>query len=72
MTPLELVEEMRQQQEKKLLALGRRFVPTLTAEDMLQPNDYDILENNPFFRYEEGLLHGILSVEAGLRASPSS
>lgn len=68
---IELIEEMRRQQEQKLLALGRRFIPTLTPEDMLQPNDYEALEHNPHFRYEEGLLHGILSVEAALRADGS-
>lgn len=65
--PISLVEEMRLQQEKVLLQTGRRFIPTLTPEDMLQPNDYDELEHNPHFRYEEGILHGILTVEAALR-----
>lgn len=62
-----LLEEMRKNQEAKLLELGRRIVPTLTPEDVLQPNDYDLLETNPHFRYEEGILHGIQSVESALR-----
>lgn len=69
---LTLIQELRQAQEKNLLETGRRLVPTLTPEDMLQPNDYDILETNPHFRYEEGILHGILSAESALRCELSS
>ena len=64
---LNLLTEMRAGQEKTLLQLGRRIIPTLSPEDILQPNDYEVLENNPHFRYEEGILHGIQSVEAALR-----
>ena len=62
-----LSEELVEQQKEKLLVLGRRVVPTLTPEDMLQPNDYPELENHPEFRYEEGVLAGILTLQAALR-----
>lgn len=65
---LELIREMRVFQEKNLLNLGRRIVPTLTSDDVLQPNDFPELEMNPHFRYEEGILHGIQSVEMALQA----
>jgi hypothetical protein len=61
---LELIEH----QNKELLKLGRRIVPTLTPEDMLQPNDYRVLENHPAFRYEEGFLSGLQTVQMALRA----
>ncbi|MEM1283150.1 MAG: hypothetical protein AAGG81_06310 [Chlamydiota bacterium] len=54
--------------ENQLLELGRRIVPTLTPEDMLQPNDYPELENHPHFRYEEGVLAGIQTVRMAFRA----
>lgn len=60
--------ELVDHQQKQLLALGRRVVPTLTPEDMLQPNDYPELENHPVFRYEEGLLAGLQSAQMALRA----
>ena len=63
-----LLEEIRQAQEQKLLKVGREFVPTLTTEDVLQPNDYPELETNPYFRYEEGVLEGIHTVRAALFA----
>lgn len=66
-----LLNELEEGQQKVLYALGRRIVPTLTTEDLLQPNDYPELEENPHFRYEEGVLAGIKTVRAALRAKPS-
>lgn len=63
-----LLNEMVEHQKEKLLQLGRRFVFNLTPEDMLQPNDYPILENNPHFRYEEGFLAGLQSAQMALSA----
>ena len=56
-------------QEAKLLAFGRKIVPQLTSDDILQPNDFPELENDPHFRYEEGVLEGMRTVEMALRAS---
>lgn len=64
----QLIEELVAGQKKKLLTCGRRIVPTLTSEDMLQPNDYPALENNPHFRYEEGILDGLQTAQSALRA----
>jgi len=64
----QLFNEMVEHQKEKLLHLGRRFVSTLTPEDMLQPNDYPLLENNPHFRYEEGILAGLQSAQMALSA----
>ncbi len=63
-----LLDEIIAEQQKKVLRCGRHFVPTLTSEDVLQPNDYPELEDNPHFRYEEGVLEGILTVKAALNA----
>jgi hypothetical protein len=63
-----LCDEMIEGQSQLLLRLGRRVVPTLTPEDMLQPNDYPELENHPQFRYEEGLLAGIQALKSALLA----
>ncbi len=62
------LDEMVERQKKTLLFLGRRIVPTLTPEDMLQPNDYPELENHPAFRYEEGVLAGLQTAQMALRA----
>lgn len=63
-----LLEEVIAGKEKDLLQLGRRIVPRLTPEDLLQPNDYPELENHPEFRYEEGVLAGVRTAQTALRA----
>lgn len=63
-----LIDEIVEGQQQKLLKCGRAFIPTLTTEDVLQPNDYPELENNPHFRYEEGVLEGLLTIRTALRA----
>jgi hypothetical protein len=61
------IEQMVQTQQASLLALARRIVPSLTSEDILQPNDYPELENHPEFRYEEGVLAGMQSLQSAYR-----
>lgn len=64
----ELLEEMVSRQEQTLVQIGRNFVPYLTRDDALQPNDYPELEKNPYFRYEEGVLAGMHTVRAAILA----
>lgn len=63
-----LINEIIEGQRQTLLKCGRRFVENLTADDILQPNDFPELENNPHFRYEEGVLAGMLSIQMALRS----
>ena len=63
-----LLKELVQYHQEQLLKSGRRLIPNLTAEDILQPNDYPELEFNPHFRYEEGMLCGIQTVQMALQA----
>jgi hypothetical protein len=62
-----LLSEIEQGQHKKLLTFGRKVRPNLTEEDLLQPNDYPELEHNPEFRYEEGVLEGVRTVQSAIR-----
>lgn len=61
-----VLDEMIEHQQKVLLALGRHLVPNVTLDDLMQPNDFPILENHPHFRYEEGVLHGLQVAKAAL------
>lgn len=63
-----LLEEMIVAQQKKLLDCATALSLHLTADDILQPNDYEELEIHPFFRYEEGVLKGLQSAQMALRA----
>ncbi|MBS0622008.1 MAG: hypothetical protein JSR80_03505 [Verrucomicrobia bacterium] len=66
---IELFDELAEGQRQKLFEIGRKRRPNLTEEDLLQPNDYPELENDPLFRYEEGVLEGILTVRAAWLAA---
>ena len=63
-----LIDQIIKAQEEKVIACGRIFVPRLTAEDVLQPVDYPVLENSPHFRYEEGSLAGMQTIRYALLA----
>ena len=63
-----LIDQIIQGQEEKVLACGRVFIPNLTSEDVLQPVDYPMLENSPLFRYEEGSLAGMHTIRSALLA----
>lgn len=63
-----LIQQLIDQQKAKLLASGRRIVPHLTPDDLLQPNDFPELEFHPHFRYEEGILDGLQVVQTALLA----
>jgi len=57
----ELFDEMIEAQRAKMLACATRIIPHITPDDLLQPNDFLELELNPHFRYEEGVLEGLLT-----------
>lgn len=65
---LSVIEGMVQLERKKLLAFAKTIVPQLTAEDILQPQDYPELENSPEFRYREGICVGLESALHALYA----
>ena len=65
---LQLLEELIEGQKNKLLSSARRIVPHVTADDLLQPNDFPELELHPYFRYEEGILDGLQVARAALLA----
>lgn len=64
----QLMKELLHYQQDKLLQSGRRSIPNLTSDDILQPNDFPELENNPGFRYEEGIVTGIQTAQMALQA----
>lgn len=63
-----LLEELVAFHHKKMVVCGQRIIPHLTAEDLLQPNDFNELEFHPHFRYEEGILSGVQTVQMALWA----
>ncbi len=56
-------------QRKKVLNCAQRIIPHLTEDDILQPNDFPALEMNPHFRYEEGILEGLMTARMAYLAA---
>lgn len=65
---LQLFEELIEGQKKVLLEKAHQHISHLTMDDILQPNDFPVLENDPLFRYEEGILAGMQTVQTALSA----
>ncbi len=64
----ELMAQLIEGQEKELQKQAAVICPHLTKDDLLQPNDFPALEQNPLFRYEEGALAGLKTAQAALNA----
>jgi hypothetical protein len=64
----QLITELLDFHKSRLLKCAKRIIPQVTEDDLLQPNDYPELENHPHFRYEEGLLAGIMTVQMAIWA----
>jgi hypothetical protein len=62
-----LVGELQDLQRRKVLELARRLRPRLTLEDIANPHDFPELAD-PDWQYEDGLLAGVQSVLAAVRA----
>lgn len=63
-----LFDAMIAQQRAKVLAIARAINARLTEDDILSPQDFPELADNPRFNYEDGLLAGLLSAQIALRA----
>jgi hypothetical protein len=65
---LELLDQMIEQQRRKVLEVARRFSPRVTLEDLLNPHDFPELQEAAEFHYEDGILAGYLAAQAAIRA----
>ena len=63
-----ILDELIENQSKKLYECAQQIIPNITKDDMLQPNDFPKLENHPYFRYEEGVFEGLMTVKMALMA----
>jgi len=63
-----LMLELIDQQERKVLAMGRRIHAGLTAEDIRNPQDFPDLMRSGEWNFEDGILAGLKSAHMALRA----
>ncbi len=64
-----IFEDLIALQKKRLLLCAQETIPHIIEDDLLQPNDFPLLENNPYFRYEEGVLEGLLTARMAYLAN---
>ena len=62
-----LLEEMISFQKQKVLKVAREIDPTLTPEDIRNPQDFPKIYQDFLFNYEDGILTGYLAVQKALR-----
>ncbi|MGB7622045.1 MAG: hypothetical protein WBN92_06810 [Terriglobia bacterium] len=63
-----LLSQLIEQQRAKVLRLARSLNPSLTFEDVLNPQTFPELANSSAFNYEDGILAGLISAQMALRA----
>lgn len=62
------IKAMCELERKKLLSFSQGILPYLTPEDILQPQDFPELDQNPEFRFREGVCIGLETALACLYA----
>ena len=63
----QLIQELIQHQQFKVLKVAREIVPDLTPEDIRNPQDFPELVADTMFNYEDGILTGYLTLQTALR-----
>lgn len=61
-------DEMIEMQRAKVARVAQTQLPHLTAEDLLNPQDFPELEVCAHFNFEDGILAGLLQSQMSLRA----
>ena len=64
----QLMLQLIDQQERKVLELGQRIHPGLTSEDIRNPQDFPDLLESFQWNFEDGILAGLKSAHMALRA----
>lgn len=63
-----LLDAMERQQHAKVVALASERVPSLTADDLKNLDDFPELHHDVRLQYEDGVLAGIRAAASAIRA----
>ena len=63
----ELIQELIEHQQAKILKVAREIVPDATPEDIRNPQDFPDLVADTVFNYEDGILTGYLTLQTAKR-----
>lgn len=62
------LDQQHVQQTERALKFARYIKPNVSLEDLLNPDDFQEIMNDPAFVYEDGVSNGILSAKISIRA----
>lgn len=63
-----LFNEMIAHQRKKLLSIAQEHYPRIGMDDLLNPHDFEKLDRDSRFNFEDGLLAGYIAAQMAVRA----
>ena len=63
----DLIQELIEHQQAKVLKVAREIVPEATPEDIRNPQDFPDLVSDTLFNYEDGILTGYITLQTALR-----
>lgn len=63
----QILDDLAKGQLERVAKLARRINSRLTPDDLMSPQDFPELANDPDFNYQDGVLAGIEAVRAALR-----
>ena len=63
----ELIQELIELQQSKVLKVAREIIPDATPEDVRNPQDFPELIADTMFNYQDGILTGYLTLLTALR-----
>ena len=55
-------------QKEKALRIAREHRPNISLEDLLNPDDFADIVNDPRYAYEDGQAAGVLAAKVALRS----
>jgi hypothetical protein len=63
-----MLDQMVEHQRGKVLESARRKNPTLTSEDIMNPEGFPEIYGDGPFNYEDGILNGMLTAQMAIRS----
>lgn len=63
-----LFESLILHQKERVSKRATSLDPRLTSDDILNPHDFQVLDEDPRFQYEDGMLNGYIAAHIAWRA----
>jgi len=67
-TLIALFDQLIEQQQNKVLKIAKQSYPSVTPEDIRNPQDFSKLRQHENFNFEDGILAGFISAKMAVLA----